>query len=118
MAAGYGLVVAASAALAAGTAGVYMVERLIPRPPVGFHDVHVAPAWPTTTEESRDDALRRARIWTDREPASASAADSLTSPDSSLLCRFLPGTPHGTTSKFDCTLPDGEPIKVKYGTTL
>jgi hypothetical protein len=38
--------------------------------------------------------------------------------DSPLECRFEPEPAHGTTSKFDCVLADGEVVKVKYGRTL
>ena len=30
-------------------------------------------------------------------------------------CRFVPRSPNGTSAKFDCALPDGEVVKVKYG---
>ena len=32
-------------------------------------------------------------------------------------CRYLDGPARGTTAKFDCVLPDGEVVKVKYGST-
>src|SRR5439155_19213676 len=35
--------------------------------------------------------------------------------DPVVRCRFLPKSAHGTTPKFDCVLPGGEIVKVKYG---
>jgi hypothetical protein len=32
-----------------------------------------------------------------------------------VTCRFVPQFPRGTTPKFDCALPDGEVVRVKYG---
>jgi hypothetical protein len=32
-------------------------------------------------------------------------------------CRYVSAPAHGTTAKFDCVLPDGEVVKVKYGHT-
>lgn len=67
----------------------------------------------------RDEALRRARVW--REPAQPIAAYAFdrnppapwSDPDE-IVCRFLPAEPRGTTGKFDCVLPGGQAVKVKY----
>ena len=69
-----------------------------------------------------DEAMRRAQVWEepairiedaklDRNPDSPHgfAADEV------VECRFEPGGIAGTTPKFDCALPDGESVKVKYG---
>jgi len=32
-----------------------------------------------------------------------------------VTCQFVPRSPNGTSSKFDCALPDGEVVRVKYG---
>ena len=32
-----------------------------------------------------------------------------------VTCRFVPRSPSGTSPKFDCALPDGEVVRVKYG---
>jgi hypothetical protein len=69
----------------------------------------------------RRDALRRAqvRISGNRrhatyEPVHSEPAQA--GPDRLLIeCRFVPRIPTGTTAKFDCALPDGEVIKIKYG---
>src|SRR6185436_17953152 len=36
-------------------------------------------------------------------------------PDAVVACRFRPGAVSGSTPKFDCELPDGGKVKVKYG---
>ena len=58
-------------------------------------------------------------------PTDISAVDlAANPPDASGLlsqpivrCRYLDGPASGTTAKFDCVLPDGEVVKVKYGST-
>jgi hypothetical protein len=68
----------------------------------------------------RDDALHRARI---RLTTNADRGALLVPPPdaSGLLtretveCRFVPRMPGGTSFKFDCALPTGEIIRVKYG---
>jgi hypothetical protein len=74
------------------------------------------------TAESRADALHRADVW--HEPRDRSSAALARTPDptgafaaSPVECRYEPEAAHGTTSKFNCTLADGEVIKVKYGGT-
>jgi hypothetical protein len=68
----------------------------------------------------RDDALARARVLA-REPFDAPAIDFSKDPNGDAIqptlttCRVLPTEPTGTTPKFDCELPSGEKIKVKYG---
>jgi hypothetical protein len=70
----------------------------------------------------REDALARARVW--MEPAvPPSAANLGSNPDSALglgetndvPCRFSLEAVGGLTSKFNCELPDGTIVKVKYG---
>jgi len=74
--------------------------------------------------EIRDDALARARVW--REPADPIGRADLTrnpgddhplDPTPPIRCKFLPRVTRGTTPKFDCILPGGEVVKVKYGDT-
>ena len=66
------------------------------------------------SEEIRNDALSRARVWrapnTPVSQALFSAAHTET-----LSCRFLVTRLGGTTPKFDCVLDGGEKIRVKYG---
>lgn len=71
---------------------------------------------------ARTDALARARVFRD-ERFDAASIDFAADPnrgvvDSSFTsCKYLPDDVSGTTPKFDCTLPSGEKIKVKYGWT-
>jgi hypothetical protein len=73
---------------------------------------------------AHDDAMRRASVWEepavpieeaqlDRNPESSRGFAT----DEVVECRFVPGGIAGTTPKFDCELPDGERVKVKYGRT-
>jgi hypothetical protein len=70
----------------------------------------------------REDALRRARVW--REPAepiaSADLAANPPGPDSfrtdaDVPCTFRLRESEGWSPKFECALPSGEEVKVKYG---
>jgi hypothetical protein len=71
---------------------------------------------------AHDQALRRAQVWI--EPATPiesaklgenpAGADSF-GRDATVDCRFKPGGVAGSTPKFDCELPGGEKVKVKYG---
>jgi hypothetical protein len=70
----------------------------------------VEPASDTSLRARRDEALRRAQVWLGERGNRQGA------PDGDVVeCRFVPGIPTGTTSKFDCALPDGRIVKVKYG---
>ena len=78
-----------------------------------------APAGKVATE-TREAALASARVWA--APAvPVSQADLSTnpaggfSPDDVVSCRFNPKKVGGTTPKFNCDLPSGETIKIKYG---
>ena len=73
---------------------------------------------------AHDDAMQRASVWEepavpiedaqlDRNPESSRGFAT----DEVVECRFVPGGIAGTTPKFDCELPDGERVKVKYGQT-
>jgi len=74
------------------------------------------------TVDLRNLALRQARVWT---PTDISAVDLAGNPPDAtgllsqpvVRCRYLDGPASGTTAKFDCVLPDGEVVKVKYGNT-
>jgi hypothetical protein len=73
-------------------------------------------AWPP----EHDDALRRAQVWTDPagpiESASLAAnPDDRFRADQVVGCRFEPVKASGNSAKFDCALPDGEVVKIKYG---
>jgi hypothetical protein len=67
------------------------------------------------SEEIRNDALSRARIW--REPDTPASQALFRVPHTDTVsCRFLVTRLGGTTPKFDCVLDGGEKIRVKYGT--
>jgi hypothetical protein len=61
----------------------------------------------------RLDALTRAEVRV-QAPAVRPPVLEL-GPTTPLACRFVARKPTGTTAKFDCILPDGQVIKVKYG---
>jgi hypothetical protein len=71
----------------------------------------------------RELALRQARVWA--PPPDTPTADLAANPRDPngnlsgdlVRCRYLDGPHKGTTPKFDCVLPDGEIVKVKYGST-
>ena len=72
--------------------------------------------------QMRDDALRRAKVW--RQPSvpvgRANLRDNPAGPGnlsttSEVTCRFRTDPVGGTTPKFNCELPGGEVVKVKYG---
>ncbi len=68
------------------------------------------------TEQARLDALARAVVWQAPRVPIASADLSQTPgawPDE-LRCRFKVDDVSGLTPKFECELPDGEVVKVKY----
>ena len=79
-------------------------------------DVDTAP--PSWSAEHKA-AMRRAAIWIDVPGAAtldpASNPDDRFRPTDEVTCRFDPEPVSGRTPKFDCTLPDGESVKVKYG---
>lgn len=78
-----------------------------------------SPAGKVTTE-IREASLASARVWA--PPAVPVSGADLSSnpaggvgPDDEVSCRFNPKMVGGTTPKFNCDLPSGETIKVKYG---
>jgi hypothetical protein len=97
------------------------------RLPPGTYEPLAEPHWTVPADkarEIRDDALARARVW--REPAEPIGSVDLTrnpgdddplDATDPISCKFLPRLTRGTTPKFDCILPDGEVLKVKYGGT-
>jgi hypothetical protein len=118
-----------TAALVYLGASVALAAWLMPagreRPPTPFAPPHVKAVWPVDAAgagAARVEALRKARVWA---PPATSAVDfSSNPPDPSgmlsqpiVRCRYLDSAATGTTAKFDCVLPDGEVVKVKYGHT-
>ena len=78
------------------------------------------PASPPRAKALRDDALRRARVWRASDVAAFDFGSNTADPSDALSsdvvsCRFLSDAVGGTTPKFNCVLPDGEVVKVKYG---
>jgi hypothetical protein len=77
-----------------------------------------------TTEawKRRQDAMRRARVFV-HDAADIASADFTTNPgdlrpfdlDRPIDCRYVPKESKAVSAKFDCRLPDGALIKVKYG---
>ena len=67
----------------------------------------------------RERALSGARVWHPPAVNIGSAVLGHNPPgfpdDQDVTCRFLMRRVGGTTPKFDCTLPSGEVVKVKYG---
>jgi len=86
----------------------------------GFENGDGVPQPPAKEWAARNDALTRARVFRD-EPFNAASIDFAADPnrgvaDATLTtCRYKPDAVTGTTPKFDCELPSGEKLKVKYG---
>ena len=93
--------------------------------PPGTYEPLAEPHWEVADDratEIRHDALARARVW--REPADPidhvdftrnPGDDDPLDPTQPISCKFLPRVTSGTTPKFDCILPGGRVVKVKYG---
>jgi hypothetical protein len=90
---------------------------------IAFAEPRAIEPWPVSPARAkslRDDALARARVW---RPVDVAAFDFGANPPdpnealsgSLVSCRFLSDGVSGTTPKFNCVLPDGEVVKVKYG---
>jgi hypothetical protein len=81
--------------------------------------------WPinaATASHDRRVVLKHARVWSSADPSSVDFSRNLPDPEHAIdrdlvRCRFIPKRANGTTTKFDCALPDGEVVKVKYGVT-
>jgi hypothetical protein len=66
------------------------------------------------SDDERVRMLQRAHIWqTPAQPIARASLAGVTLDEVS--CRFKISTLGGTTPKFDCELPDGEEIRIKYG---
>ena len=71
----------------------------------------------TVSAAERLDALSRASVWQTPPPiGTASFADDPAQPRE-ISCAFEITQLHGTAPKFDCRLPDGDRIRVKYGSS-
>lgn len=81
-------------------------------------DKPVKKATKDVSAEERIDALARAQVWRKPTvPISQAQLGASPSQPKSLTCRFQITDLGGTAQKFDCTLEDGESIRVKYGQT-
>lgn len=70
------------------------------------------------SSETRDELLKRAQIW--RPPSVPIERVDFTADAPAareVRCRFVVTELDGTTPKFDCALPDGEVVRIKYGRT-
>lgn len=84
-------------------------------------EVVAAPAPPEkVSAQTREASLAAARVWSPPATPVAEADLSLNpagefEADDVVSCRFNPKMVGGTTPKFNCDLPTGETIKIKYG---
>jgi hypothetical protein len=68
------------------------------------------------SDQERLDALSRASVWQPpRQPIAQAKFDSDPTQPQSIECTFAVTEVGGTAPKFDCTLENGERIRVKYG---
>jgi hypothetical protein len=112
----------ASGAVAAVAATVWLATGSAAAP-ASFAEPRSIEPWPATSAHAkplRDDALRRARVWRSVDVAAFDFGTNPPDPSETLsgsvvTCRFLSEAVSGTTPKFNCVLPDGEVVKVKYG---
>lgn len=82
------------------------------------HDGTAAPRLKSkkVSDEERLDALSRAIVWLPpRVPIARARLDAHPNQPQSLECTFAITELGGTAPKFDCDLPNGERIRVKYG---
>jgi hypothetical protein len=85
--------------------------------PGAFGRSHAPDAPSVWSDVARRDALRRAHVW--REPEiPIERADLRREHDAlpdDLTCQFEVDEPSGTAPKFDCSLENGDHVKIKYG---
>jgi hypothetical protein len=77
---------------------------------------------PAPVDNPRNEALKRAQVLRPpRDPASLKLGSnppdlaSFGGSDDLVSCRYQPDVASGTSPKFDCVLPSGEVVKIKYG---
>jgi hypothetical protein len=123
---GKGVLIAAGVYLASSVAlAAWLMPAGREQPPVSFAAPKENAKWRAGRDvpaAQRKLALRHARVWAPAETASANLAANPPDPAGWLSqplvrCRYLDGPASGTTPKFDCVLPDGQVVKVKYGST-
>lgn len=64
--------------------------------------------------KARQELMTRARVFVP-EPPHIPTVDFSQTPTHPVECRYVPKKAKATTAKFDCELPDGTVVKVKYG---
>jgi hypothetical protein len=88
----------------------------------GFENGDGVPQPPAKEWAARNDALARARVFRDGS-FNAASIDFAADPNRGVAdptlttCKYKPDDVTGTTPKFDCEVPSGEKLKVKYGWT-
>jgi hypothetical protein len=88
----------------------------------GFENGDGVPQPPAKEWAARNDALSRAKVFRDAT-FDVKAIDFSVDPNRGVVdptltsCKYKPDEVSGTTPKFDCELPSGGKIKVKYGWT-
>lgn len=97
-------------------AAVIGVAFLIVGSPVTTYAQAANHEWPP----EHDAALRRAQVWFPPDTPIETARlgdnrDRRFAAEQTLSCRFEPARVSGNTPKFDCKLPDGNIVRVKYG---
>lgn len=102
-----------TAAIAIGAVTLPIQEAAAPEPQA--EEKKEAKKAKTVSPDERLDALARAAVWQQPPPiARASLAPNPKQPKM-LTCTFEISQVNGTAPKFDCRLPDGDKIRVKYG---
>lgn len=89
--------------------------------------VETGPAGPpgplgAITKDERREYIRRAQVWHPTQVATRNLARGPEGPKSfaphqAITCDYVETPPSGTTPKFNCKMPDGDVIRVKYGRT-
>jgi hypothetical protein len=88
----------------------------------GFESGDGVPRPTRRQSAARTEALTRARVFRD-DPVDISRVDFAVDPNRGVVdtklthCNYKPDEVTGTTPKFDCELPNGDKVKVKYGWT-
>src|SRR5689334_21855771 len=88
---------------------------------VATASVGAATKEPHVSSDTRRDAIERAQVWVATDVASMDLRAGPPGrgsflPDELVTCTYTPHVRKGGTPKFHCQLPDGDVIKVKYGT--
>ena len=99
------------AAIAIGAASLTSQEKA-PKPEPAASK---APQAKTVSPDERVDALSRASVWRQPPPIARTRLTADPKQPKMISCTFEIAQLNGTAPKFDCRLPDGDKIRVKYG---